>query len=243
MFDKDEDEFSVCCHGNLKKLVPYKRTAHSIIENLKHVSDVKKPAEAMKDVRRQEDGRLASNMNGLLPCNSKQAHNLKYNAPKSNVSTAFGDVKDTLADMMEKCKRTMNKPGKAFIWQVERAPEPMCIISTESTFCDLERFCCNAPQGLHFILTIDPAFELGEFSFTPTTDRNLAVLDAKTCESKLQMGPALIHYRKKFHSYHYFTTSLVGIKPNLSDLKSFGTDGESNLIMACEKTWPFADSV
>ena len=126
---------------------------------------------------------------------------------------------------------------------MEGAPEPMCFIGTEKCFRDLERLCCNAPRGLHLVLTIDPTFDLGEFSFTPTTYKNLAMENSKSGQSKIQMGPALVHYRKKFSTYHYFASYLVNIRPSLHDMKCYGTDGESNLVQACNKTWPFADAL
>eukprot|EP00112_Aurelia_sp_Birch-Aquarium-sp1_P023352 Seg6924.1 transcript_id=Seg6924.1/GoldUCD/mRNA.D3Y31 product="Serine/threonine-protein kinase EDR1" protein_id=Seg6924.1/GoldUCD/D3Y31 len=245
-FDETEHEFEVSSHGNSRKGLPYKQTAQSIRESIKEAVAFSKPTNAMKDVRRNEGGYLSSSSLAMLPRNIKQAENFKFNNHRSKIAKSgntFGDAKDTLADMMLQCKMTMNNPQKAFIWRVECAPEPMCIIGTENCFRDVERFCCNAPQGLHSTLTIDPTFDLGEFAFTPTTYRNLALVDQKTGENKLQMGPALIHYRKRFTTYHYFTTALVGIRPKLSHLRSFGTDGETPLVSACEKTWPFADGL
>ena len=46
------------------------------------------------------------------------------------------------------------------------------------------------------------------------------------------MGPLFIHQCKKYVSYHFFASSLVGLRPALSDLKMFGTDGEKALSNA-----------
>ena len=46
------------------------------------------------------------------------------------------------------------------------------------------------------------------------------------------IGPMLVHRRKLFSSYHFFASSLVSLKPLISDLQAFGTDGEENLFKA-----------
>ena len=42
----------------------------------------------------------------------------------------------------------------------------------------------------------------------------------------------LVHRRKLFSSYHFFASSLVSLKPSISHLQAFGTDGEENLLNA-----------
>ena len=91
-------------------------------------------------------------------------------------------------------------------------------------FSDLERFCCKAPQGLNSIMTVDPTFNFGKFYFTPITFKNLAVHRKLTGQPKIDMDSGLIHQRKVFSSYHYFSSSLVGISSGLSELKCFGTE-------------------
>ena len=48
----------------------------------------------------------------------------------------------------------------------------------------------------------------------------------------VMMGPIMIHKQKKFKTYHFFASSLVGLKPSLCDLKAFGTDGEGAISKA-----------
>ena len=50
----------------------------------------------------------------------------------------------------------------------------------------------------------------------------------------------MIHYRKTFSTYLFFTSTLVGLRQSLSSLRSFGTDGESALIHACQHSFPSA---
>eukprot|EP00111_Clytia_hemisphaerica_P021678 TCONS_00063739-protein len=71
----------------------------------------------------------------------------------------------------------------------------------------------------------------------------MAVLRADTNQPKIDMGPALIHYRKVFSTYHYFASSLVSINQEMSELKCFGTDGETALSDAFAKTFPLSDQL
>lgn len=54
------------------------------------------------------------------------------------------------------------------------------------------------------------------------------------------MGPILIHQTKTFRPFHYFASTLVRLNPKLIGLKSFGTDGEPELIKAFELCFPHA---
>ena len=46
------------------------------------------------------------------------------------------------------------------------------------------------------------------------------------------MGPVMIHKQKKFETYHFFASSLVGLKSSLRNLRAFGTDGEKAISNA-----------
>ena len=189
--------------------------------------------------RKQLGGTSKATSSGMLRRNIKQIQNMSYMKP----SSSFTSSKDVLTSLMEHCKITLNDPEKSFTRRVEGAPEPICIVGTEVAFSDLERFCCKAPQGLNPVMTVDPTFNFGEFYFTRITFKNPAVHRKLTGQPKIDMGPALIHQRKGFSSYHYFSSSLVGISPGLSELKCFGTDGEHNLASTFAKNFPFANQL
>eukprot|EP00111_Clytia_hemisphaerica_P017048 TCONS_00050521-protein len=235
-FDGEERSFTVASHGNAKKAGSYKQTQSSVRNMVKTTGKSNKPSETTRKVNKELGGTLKATSSGSLPRNNCQVRNLNR-ANKGETSK-----KDTLAMMMEECKKTM-KSSRYFIRRVEGAPEPMCIIGSEAAFQDLDRYCCKMPQGLNLVLIVDPTFNFGDFFFTPITYQNLAVLRKSTNKPKIDMGPALIHYRKMFSSYHYFSSSLVGIHPELSELKCFGTDGEATLQSAFSKTFPFSDQL
>ena len=48
----------------------------------------------------------------------------------------------------------------------------------------------------------------------------------------------MVHYKKSFSTYLFFASTLVGIRPELSKLKCFGTDGEQALFEAFQTAFP-----
>ena len=40
------------------------------------------------------------------------------------------------------------------------------------------------------------------------------------------LGPVFVHQNRTFASHHFFISSLVGLRPALKNVLSFGTDGE-----------------
>ena len=170
-----------------------------------------------------------------LPRDRRQIYNLKRKSvtEKENALLPPSVLKtDTLACIMQKCKDTYSSTD-AFIRSVEAAPEPMCVLSTDQQVRDIERFCTQTPSS---VLSVDPTFNLGSFYVTPSTFHNLL----KQGKHPIVSGPVLIHQTKKFEPFHYFASTLVRLNPNLVSLKSFGTDGEPQLIKAFQVVFPGA---
>lgn len=103
------------------------------------------------------------------------------------------------------------------------------------------RFCCG-PFNFS-ILDIDPTFNLGDFSVTPTVYRHLLIQDPRTQKSPLLLGPILVHYRKQFRNYSYFFSTLNGLKQEIAAVKAIGTDGEKSLADAATRNFPQAAHV
>ena len=47
-----------------------------------------------------------------------------------------------------------------------------------------------------------------------------------------------VHFKKSFSTYLFFSSTLVGLRPKLSSLKSFGTDGEVALYLSIKHSFP-----
>ena len=111
---------------------------------------------------------------------------------------------------------------------VTGAPEPMTVLCFDWSLSDLERFCTSSH---HMVLSVDPTFNLGDFDETVTTYRHL-MLTNSSGNHPVMMGPLFIHQCKKFNTYHFFASSLVGLRPALTNLQPFGTDREQALSNA-----------
>ena len=51
-----------------------------------------------------------------------------------------------------------------------------------------------------------------------------------TRQSPLHRSPILVHQRKQFHSYNYFSSTLNGLNQKLTSVKPIGTDGEKKIV-------------
>lgn len=136
---------------------------------------------------------------------------------------------------MQICKDN-EADNKEFIQSVEAAPEPMCVLCTDQQLLDLERFCTKDDFT---IISVDPTFNSGPFYVTPISYKNLLV-ETTAGHHPIMLGPVLIHQMKEFRPFHYFASTLTRLNPNLIAIKSFGTDGEPELIRAFKTVFPNA---
>ena len=119
---------------------------------------------------------------------------------------------------------------------------PFLALSFDRTMDNLERFCTDT--NLPNVLTFDPTFNLGQFDVTVTTYKHPLLVFRYPSEHSSEhpnlIVPVLIHQRKQFNNYYYFTSTIVGFRPQLRKLIAFGTDGELALIQACQSQFPTA---
>ena len=133
---------------------------------------------------------------------------------------------------MQQCKAA--EKGERFVQEVTCAPEPMAVLATGQQLVDLERFCCD--PAAYSIMGVDPTFDLGEFSVTPIVYQHLMVRNIRSKKSPWMLGPILVHYKKEFRNYNFFS-SLIGLQPSLSHIKAAGTDGEKAIIKALRQQY------
>ena len=117
------------------------------------------------------------------------------------MSHLLGRKKDPLFAVMTMCKESEgHSTQNHFICIMTGAPEPMTLLTFDWTLNDLERFCTRES---HFILSVDPIFNLGAFDVTVTTYRHL-MLTNSSGGHPVMTGPLFVHQCKKFASYHFF---------------------------------------
>ena len=136
---------------------------------------------------------------------------------------------DPLFAVMLMCKESEgDKQEKSFVRMVTGAPEPMTVLAYDWSLEDIQRFCT---QQQCTVLSVDPTFNLGDFDVTVTTYRHLLLKNASG-HHPVMIGPVFVHQRKRFETHHFFASALTGLKPALTQLRSFGTDGEKALSNA-----------
>ena len=143
---------------------------------------------------------------------------------------------DELAVVMQKAY--LEDSNQQFIREIRTLHEPGIIVAVDCQLDDIVRFCTN--ENIFGILTVDPTFNLGDFDVTVTTYRHLLLKCRRTQHHPSFIGPVMVHFKKSFSTYLFFSSTLVGLRPKLSSLKSFGTDGEVALYQAFKHSFPTA---
>ena len=172
---------------------------------------------------------------GALPRDEKQVANARQSIKKPQVAMSITSVGDEWFMLMQQSK--LGDSQGLFVRELKAAPEPGVVVARDYQLQDLVRFCTN--EHNFSVLTADPTFCLGDFDVTPITYRHLLLKSRRTDRPPVFVGPLLIHYRKTFSSYLFFSSSLVGLKPELEGVRAFGTDGEENLAKALAHTFTF----
>ena len=224
-FDDEEHLVIPRPHGNSKKGDSFVRTMPSTLHKLRKVAVNLTPKFAVCEM--SNDVMSATNAGSVIR-NRQQVKDLRRRKDEGEL-VPCGKKKDPLFSIMLMCKESQGtKNDDAFVRIVSCAPEPMAVLASNWTLNDLDRF-CTSPNCT--VLCIDPTFSLGDFDVTVTTYRHL-MLHNSSGKHPVMMGPLMIHKQKKFESYHFFASSLVGLKPSLCNLRAFGTDGEKAISNA-----------
>lgn len=117
--------------------------------------------------------------------------------------------------------------GKDFVTMQELSGEPLIMLASDHQLADLSRFCTQDLDFSH--ISVDPTFNFGNFSVTPTSYRNVLLKSTKTGKCPVFIGPIFIHHTKSKQTYLQCFNKLESIVPALEDFVAFGTDGEGSL--------------
>lgn len=235
-FSQGEHCVKVAPHGNARYGQSYIRTMPSVMCKLKKEGEGKTPKRALQFVSSEAGGIMNATSAGALPRNRQQVKDVRRHvASKQDF--------DPLYSVMYMCKEGEGKNKDPFVRMVNAAPYPMMMLALDYSLDDLVRFCTSSCD--FSILGVDPTFSLGDFDVTVTTYRHLLLRPqgSMTGKSPVMIGPLFIHVRKDFATYHFFSSSLVGQRSQLSSLLAFGTDGELALENALAASFPKAQHV
>ena len=231
-FDGKPHEIHSKPHGNSKTERPYSRTMKSVHNTLKQSAGNATPKQALADSLQKCGGLLGARSVGCLP---KSRSQVRYHQSKNKQKSS---ASDPLFSVMLQCKSTDPNSDTAFVRSVVAAPEPMAVLALNRQLNDMVRFLTDPNQ--HTIMGIDPTFNFGDFNVTPIAFRYLLLEHRKQGHSPIILGPLLVHQQKKFCSYHFLASTLISLCPSLRNVRSFGTDGESQLYQAFQMQFPKA---
>jgi hypothetical protein len=127
----------------------------------------------------------------IFPLSNKQMH---YWRNKLNLN------EDELLCLFEK-----SYSGLSSIKKLEFYPELRVVLLNEQHKTDLKRFCVDDGGS---VLGVDTTFNIGDYLVTLTTYRHMLLIDSKTGESPVMIGPAYIHQTKSKESFYYFSSTL-----------------------------------
>ena len=190
------------------------------------------PKNALSIVSDKHGGIVDASSPCELPRNERQ---ITYIKSKSTPTTSCPLADQVFAIMLS--AKEEDFMGK-FVRETRPSPEPAFVLARDRQLDDLVRFCTVAEE--FSILTVDPTFNLGDFDVTPTTYRHCLLNSTRSGISPVLIGPTMIHYRKTFHTYLFFASTLIGLRPELQGLRAFGTDGEKSLVDAFAHEFRYA---
>ena len=220
-------------HGNSKEDKPFLSTLPSTMARIKHECSVAKGLKkVVQEVSASFGGILSATDICQLPRGEQQVSQAKRRCkqPGSHV----GSADDEFAAVLHKA--FIEDATKQFVREIRMLREPAIVVATDQQLTDLVRFCtCESEFG---VVTIDPTFSLGQFDVTVTTYRHLLLECRRSGKSPAFIGPCMVHFKKTFSSYLFFASTLVGLQPELCNLRAFGTDGEEALYSEFQHEFP-----
>ena len=212
-------------HGNTTSGNPgdYIRLQPEIMEQVKDDLKTKRPA----GVYKESDSFIG-------PRNMTQV----WNANARLKSTAEPAKKANFADQVigvEELQQSLS-----FVQQIVRQSKkiPCIILYLDSQIADVKRFCCPPPSAVSTVLGIDKTFNLSDLHVTTTVFKYLAVTRRDTGEHPIAVGPTFLHGNSDTETFFIFLQHLAGKLFGCHTQPTFGSDEESALTQAIEKSFP-----
>jgi hypothetical protein len=229
-FEGEEHHVPVRPHGNAKSSNrPYSMTKLSVKDKLVSSMQGISTQEAIFKLTKDEGG-VETNA-ADVPTGRNQGYYLnKKNKCKLRADEHIPEKGKEWDSILDLAKSDL----KDFVQDIKSHP-PVLIIATDQQLDDMEFL--TTREYVSTPVQIDPTFKNGPFNLTPISYQNIALQSKQTHQAPYMVGPMLVHFDKSYRSYHYFATTLLGLRPGLARMTSFGTDGEEALYTAFERSF------
>jgi hypothetical protein len=161
----------------------------------------------------------------------KQAYNMKQAAKATSTQQSLSN--DVLASLLTMAnEEKWSDSQHSFIRSIQTHPNPLLLVLASNTqLQNLKSYCTS--EVISSVLTIDPTFNTGKLSATPTTYHDLLLVSKRTGKHPICIGPILISQNLTKDVFSDFVYCVQKNCPGLKEgLKAFGTDGEKALEQA-----------
>ncbi|KAK3101791.1 hypothetical protein FSP39_006376 [Pinctada imbricata] len=237
----DDSCFTICeyigkfpglsSHGNTKiGETEYLRIPTNVMEEMSTLLKQKTPLEVYNDLTIKHD-----ELSG--PKNKQQVRDKKKNDKKKtkthigkNIADHMAEIDNLVTQNDSIVKSVIRSQGKS----------PCLILYNDEQIKDLKNICCTGQS----ILCVDKTFNLCDMHVTATCYKQVSVVDEKTNESPIFLGPMFIHDSSDFGTYASFFNHLGTLLANTDTSQLvIGSDEEVALVNAITHAFPNAQHI
>lgn len=197
-------------HRNAKNTKSeYVRTWESTKDAVKNLAETNKSREVVHQVIKGLGGVDKCTTVGQMVRNRQQVKHLTRKRPipnsnqVKNITGQSNRVNDPWYQLLIDSKRQARDGELAFVRDVRVAPDPLCVLTNRQQLRDVTRFCSDPLEFQPF--TIDPTFDIGEFSVTVSTYQHLLLENKSDSKMPSFIGPVMIHHKKTKNTYSSFS--------------------------------------
>ncbi len=133
-------------HKTSKSSTPYKRTKPSTLQRMREVRKEHKPKDIVEIIDNEVGGIEGADSLSALTRDNQQVRNARRNL--------FTDKRDEFAAILERCKLNYDE---GFIRSIQAAPEPACVLTTDT---QLDQLQINCTSDSFSVMTV---VQLGRF--------------------------------------------------------------------------------
>ena len=170
-------------------------------------------------------GPLHSVTQSREPRDQKQIYNRKYTL-KNNT-----DVLSNNEEMADELMDVLNEQrNNSYIKTVNINPNNYSFfLCSEEQIEDVEKFCCSERRD-NIVLSVDTTFNLCNLWTTDTSYRNRRLINPRTNDHPVFLGPVLLHFSKDANIFNRLALEMLSFNSNIINLKRVRVDMEGAIF-------------